>query len=131
MIQANELRIGNFTVAIGDKWETQTNQWKKGDIMKIDLYDLAVINGCNRRKEESPYAPIPLTPEILEKAGFKKDEEYNCLYLSFGLFQIRTWSDGSVGLSVEEYNCTQIKYAHQLQNIYFALTGGEELNIEL
>lgn len=123
MIQANELRIGNYILMNG---EVVRVGWS---LIK-DVRDQKKGIETNQNKG-SKYDGIPLTPEILEKAGFKKDEEYNCLYLSFGLFQIRTWSDGSVGLSVEEYNCTQIKYAHQLQNIYFALTGGEELNIEL
>ena len=74
--------------------------------------------------------PIPLTTEILEKAGFKRDSDYDGLY-SFGGYNFDL-TDGVVVCLVNlEYKIGQpVHYLHQLQNFIYALTG-EELNIQL
>ena len=65
---------------------------------------------------------IPLTEEWLLKFGFEKDNELNFVKFSF---KVHFWSNynsymyGWIGGNIE------IKYVHQLQNIYFALTGQE------
>ena len=78
--------------------------------------------------------PIPLTPEILEKAGFAKKYDYYEIWygnedISFQLLNdgwYRMWEcDGMEGRTGIAY-----KYVHQLQNLYFALTG-EELKLDL
>jgi hypothetical protein len=99
------------------------------------------------------FSPIPLTPEILEKAGFEfydsevydyEDDENDFIFQSW-----RKWKNKivyyRVDLVPEEYcymfgisrfnddhtfTLSGCKYVHQLQNIFFALTG-EELNIEM
>ena len=69
---------------------------------------------------------IPLTEEWLLKFGFEKDNELNFVKFSF---KVHFWSNynsymyGWIGGNIE------IKYVHQLQNIYFALTG-QELTIQ-
>jgi|ERR1051325_3201089 hypothetical protein len=81
---------------------------------------------------------IPLTPEILEKCGFNYgnnksgvlrleiaylNEDYPCtLQVSGSGIQICRSGVGSI--------CPSIFYLHQLQNLYFALTG-KELEINL
>lgn len=64
---------------------------------------------------------IPLTPEILEKCGFVQTSA-------------ATFGNGIIGIYFGEgeyfYNHGKGKYLHQLQNLYFALTG-EELNCPL
>lgn len=136
MIQASELRIGNW-VALndrdGDKRNVKVlNIEERGINVYTTSYSVELEGHFleDRSHDGKWIEGIPLTPKILEKAGFEKDDEYNCLYLSFGLFKICTWMDGSVRFSVEEYNCKKISYVHQLQNLYFVLTN-EELNIEL
>jgi hypothetical protein len=81
--------------------------------------------------------PIPLTEEILLKAGFKR-------YGKDGVVRKCILGDGSPGkhreyikftyigcyyINYDNYNVV-IYYVHQLQNLYFALTG-EELEIKL
>jgi hypothetical protein len=72
--------------------------------------------------------PIELTEEWFLKFGF------DSLDTSFGkLFEFRTgryaWlidNFGSLHLYYSEYeNIANVKYVHQLQNLYFALTGQE------
>ena len=73
--------------------------------------------------------PIPLSPEILEKAGFEKD---SVGYFNNGIYCMK-FNNNTCKWSFGEWYMGQfceIKYLHQLQNLYFALTG-EELNINL
>jgi len=113
MIKSNELRIGNLV-------EQKVNS---------DSGTYCIITAIGLLTESDIDAePIPLTPEILEKAGFDIDIDgyfviKKCLYwLDEGVIQI---SLGHAPL----FNCP-CKFVHQLQNLYFALTG-EELPIEL
>jgi hypothetical protein len=84
--------------------------------------------------------PIPLTPELLEKCGFvrSQDEDENSLTLVNGRKTFK-WVEGNdddyfliyqtdCGL---DYNTAfELEHLHQLQNLYYALTG-EELEINL
>jgi hypothetical protein len=79
--------------------------------------------------------PIPLTPEILEKAGF----EYAAGFAdSYNRHPITLYNNPfKEGWTVENLFEQQIKddllviqHVHQLQNLYFALTG-KELTINL
>lgn len=84
--------------------------------------------------------PIPLTPEILEKAGFVVEgtgsvKKYTKLDFE-GTGLVTDAEDGVVSVWVQIWSSWEYidhkarLYLHQLQNLYFALTG-EELNIEL
>jgi hypothetical protein len=76
--------------------------------------------------------PIPLTPEWLEKFGFKKEPDTD-------IYSIPTYSHSDLIMRNESYEewhfiyndkrLRVIKFVHQLQNLYFALTG-EELTIK-
>ncbi len=102
---------------------------QKQDHFKVCAADILDINSNGPQT----YQPIPLTPEILEKAGFDEwakghwkmsnssckrgwSKEFN-YYLPY--FELSTYV-GNV----------KLKYVHQLQNLYFALTG-EEIEIKL
>ena len=65
------------------------------------------------------YKPIPLTEEWLLRFGIdKKDRVIN------GNFNIGVlYYNG--GIDYFEFDVTHIKHVHQLQNLYFALTGKE------
>jgi len=70
----------------------------------------------------SAYSPIQLTPEILEKCGLINNK-------IFPEIEYFTLVDGSLHFE-DRYTCVDVKYLHQLQNLYFALTG-VELNVQL
>ena len=61
--------------------------------------------------------PIPLTKELLLKLGFKKmgEKAFFCngvqIYFSNNSFEVENFGD--------------VDFVHQLQNLYFVLTGGE------
>ena len=84
---------------------------------------------------EEGVEPIPLTPEILEKAGFEEFPDSSGLYgyeaFTKGNCYVEISPTRGIGVSIGSMETAQsIKYLHQLQNLYFALTG-EELNIKL
>lgn len=122
MILPNELRIGNWLIDI-----------KFGSYIRFKSF----FGLCNVETNPDLYNPIPLTPEILEKAGFKYDEgmESYDLFTSSGLISIATdysffIGDNHLECGFAGGNKSLVKYLHQLQNLYFALTG-EELQIDL
>lgn len=123
MINANELRIGNWV-----NFNNIPHQIDGGDI-----YDLE--SGPNVRDNADPdrWLPTPLTPEILEKCGFVKETGDSAAWIKHGTILIKStdYDDGRlivVGLSYwvgEEQHCCYVHNLHQLQNLYFALTGTE------
>ena len=95
---------------------------------------LEVLSDCINTKDLEgvfDFEPIPLTEEILLKCGFEDlgdllliniqggeiSYEYGCIYLGMGHYY-------------QESNQLEIKNLHQLQNLYYSLTG-KEINIEL
>lgn len=131
MIQANELRIGNWVldsdrdnpyfhqvVRIETKEYTE---WDSGNEFNI----VCLLEGTKDSYFEIIPSPIPLTEEWLVRFGFRKTFD--------SPFEYFEWTDHNLQLS-EKFDCylgkfTQpIKYVHQLQNLYFALTG-EELKL--
>lgn len=132
MINATELRLGNWV------------HWVKGismivdDFVRVDAKNItAIIAFCN----EDFYEPIQLWPWILEKAGLKLvnkrwekpntiEDEFmggNGFYID--IFEIN--GEENYRFFFDDSNSgVFIKTVHQLQNLYFALTG-EELKIEL
>lgn len=124
MIQPNEIRVNNYYNRIDS-----INHSKLG-FCKWDSSDWYRIGECIDYLEN--YEPIHLTEEILLKCGFDRicnNFEYDWLlihtHLSTGEFHFLLNESKSGKLKV-----TNLKYVHQLQNLYFALTN-EELTINL
>ena len=121
MIQPNELRIGDIF-------------YFKGELTAITyayLYEFV--------KGNVHLVPVELTPDILEAAGFKYNqltENYE-IFIDFeGLIALNKY-DYSIFIGADNEDrgytgrtSTACKYLHQLQNLYYCLTG-EELQIDL
>jgi len=122
MMEEKELRIGNY-VNIEDT------------VLRVDLQELYY--------NSSLMNPIPLTEKWLSKFGFKK---YNFTNKENGYIienkeasksiYIRTFIEPNTTNFFNVFNRSEcertklqfiksIKYVHQLQNLYFALTGQE------
>lgn len=107
-----ELRIGNF----------------------VKLKNMPVPNSYLieswREFEMNEFEPIPLTEEWLVKFGFERDQINNTWSNSNSFFAIEFDGNGWVNsINGGEYtNGTTFQHVHQLQNLYFALTG-EELTL--
>ena len=132
-MKASELRIGNYLFADVGLPSYQAHALYKGDM--IDL-----LHG----KLEGKIFPIPLTEEWLLRLGFLLVHEKNKHYCisdpngykdthRINIFPTvndkwhMAFSD-TLGGYKDYIVTTKIQYVHQLQNLYFALTG-EELTI--
>ena len=131
MIQANELRIGNWVnyeqtshIVTGIKNNVIWSRWKGQENDEDEYLD-----------DFDNYKPIPLSPEILGKCGFvrynntwelvsDKNERYGVW-----CFTIYDYRESGYNYNSAEFP-VKLNYLHQLQNLYFALTG-EELTVKL
>lgn len=152
MIKANELRIGNWV-------EDEVLGWIRvvgihtDDVRVIFNHMTAerVIEVHSREIKTSELKPIPLTPEILEKCGFTNTSVKNPFFDMFDIsvpfkralsvnnpgtpneFVFFAESDGSNSrevVTIRNFDYHGKTYLHQLQNLYFALTG-TELEVKL
>ena len=123
MIQPNELRLGNLLRDKVSKTELKIIELAEKDIVTyvIDRSKFPLEKGWSLE-------PIPLTEEILLKCGLKLITERTKNYMLKGI-------SGEPCFHFNKNNTVScykanIKYLHQLQNLYFALTN-QELNITL
>lgn len=124
-MKPTELRIGNSCLY-------KINGEEKGKEIIIDAQDLVAISQFFVASKISPYYAIPLTEEWLKKFGFRNGSSGMPAFWWIGVKELLSqpntdnqifnyWPRGD-SFSI------QIKYVHQLQNLYFALTG-EELTL--
>ena len=133
-MKAQELRIGNLLNHFWiDKDGTPHNVIRITGIMKqfIILDDNRLPEYLNLHENECE--PIPLTEEWLVKFGFEKSKQPNGT-IFYGqrsvFFRITKHPNRDDIFHLFGYEFTVVlEYVHQLQNLYFALTG-EELTIK-
>ena len=117
VLKENDLRIGNFIKVISSNktFDSYITQAKGYDIVRIEEKSFTYWN----------YEPVILTEEWLLKFGFKVD--YGCIILSTNRGVITIEEDLAEISSVITHNgvMAPCRYVHQLQNLYFALTGSE------
>lgn len=110
-MKAEELRIGNYILLDGGKHKIRRDTL------------INILRGVSNLK------PIPLTEEILLKCGFK--HKGNGFYEILGCFiELCNVGDEFYYCGFKGKSIGNIKHLHQLQNLYYCLTG-EELNIKL
>jgi hypothetical protein len=131
-MKASELRIGNFIYKESEyEFENGINQIIS--VLQFECVSTRPLN-CHVKHynvNTSNLKPIPLTEEWLLKFGFEKTEwdNFNSYRLMIGSndYAIILYSDGNC--EVGDIITCKIEYVHQLQNLYFALTG-EELTLK-
>lgn len=138
MINKNVLRIGNWVENLKDFKDLHV-KYKNSPPIYYKIKSLHEI-GANvsvfkkslvADSDYSTLTGIPLTPEILVKSGIKVQlvfadgiSEYNVI--DNGKFETIVVSGNIIRL--QGVPSKPIEYLHQLQNLYFALTG-EELEV--
>jgi hypothetical protein len=115
-MKANELRIGNKIIFSEDGTIFTVGSIEEKGFMVQNEEETAWI-------ESEEFEPIPLTEEWLLKFGFA----WKNFAFRDGKFTVRFQKEFYVYLSVEGIRPITIKldYVHQLQNLYFTLTGEE------
>ncbi len=123
IINAEELRIGNLVnvfLGVGDNGPEYKNVEVHGIMKAVNRYNFYTIN--HNGEEYSieflnNFEPIILTKEWILKLGFKK---FCNDYTKKGII-LHTRKRGFI----IKKSVPQMNYVHQLQNLYFALTGEE------
>ena len=106
-MEVKELRIGNYLMYDG-----------------YFIKSYSVYGFINIIKNIDNYEPIPLTEEWLVKFGFLLDLHHH-RRLTYSLNRITTYMQDGIFWCDILWDCLEIKYVHQLQNLYFALTNEE------
>lgn len=116
-MKVNELRVGNYVMHPDNKSYFGVS----GALIK----ELQISQHLQKDLK-----PIPLTEEWLEKFGFEKIKHiHNGIYYLHRLVKISIYPNGMIELR-GSVGWNKMQYVHQLQNLYFALTG-EELEIKI
>ena len=122
-MKATELRIGNYYQYAGDNGiiYTQVKEIKHNQFGLLGDFDGTNFEICK---------PIPLTEEWLVKFGFEKTyDDFNWYIKGNYCFSFLKELDLIVfKIKIQTVGICTIKYVHQAQNLYFALTG-EELRL--
>ena len=111
-MKANELRIGNWIQTNISKEPVKVLGVKKGEILDSGVWDYT-----------TRYEPIPLTEEWLLKFGFEKIRGVYW-FVRGAYFEYEGFDTWTLYQDEQDY-LTDLKHVHQLQNLYFALTGDE------
>lgn len=118
-MKAQELRIGNYvefsTPALSINIKELSHKVSSKDLVNLEENKILL-------------EPIPLTEEWLVKLGFDSTPHHENVVYYYNVnfdFRIEAYSNGYI--SFEEW--ADLKYVHQLQNLYFALTE-QELTIK-
>ncbi len=124
-MKANELRIGNYVYMDMSIDDIEVVRLKIGDLASFAI-------------EARELYPIPLTEEWLLKFGFEFYKKQVSLNVGGELFnyavknEIIIWTDLKTGWTLDgriNRKTHWLNSVHQLQNLYFALTG-EELKLK-
>ena len=136
-MKASELRIGNYVQSDGDivaingfspLFHLERCNTDEGCNLLIDIINNDGTINLGWECEIKDANPIPITDEWLLKLGFTKPND--CWYHfidfndDFDSFKI-SFSDDLKTYFLVGYLSKHIQYVHQLQNLYFALTGKE------
>lgn len=119
-MDARELRIGNLVYHLMRNYLDQRKEWLEPTI--IDCEDLETI--------DQRFQPIPLTEEWLLRFGFfMVNKSYFEHSKSRFFLEYTKDLNGDWYIMINDSPRIYLEHVHQLQNLYFALTG-EELTLK-
>ena len=120
MINVIELKIGNYV----EYSLSNIPQRIKSIIFSSEGYVVNFLDSDFANVVEK-IKPIPITEEWLLSFGFNKSG--STIYKNIGRIEIGTIANGKrFYIQIGTENVTlNTKYVHQLQNLYFAITGDE------
>lgn len=121
-MKVEELRIGNLIFY-------HSNFTKETRVKVVDLITFSLLLGSHEEFKES-YLPIPLTEEWLLKFEFwTSDWDVHSTLRKQVLDSSLVYDKDNKTFDLGDLLNIKIEYVHQLQNLYFVLTG-EELKLK-
>ena len=118
-LSAKDLRIGNYVYVFS----------VIGKVVEIKKNQILVLSDSlvNKKIVEYNYEigfinSIPITNDLLFKAGAKYINEYWYEFYTYGIIKHKSFIE-FYSCVKGDYICNSVKYLHELQNLYFALTG--------
>jgi len=128
-MEVRELRFGNLVYELQGCYDSDNDCFNFNDNDKIEtIVNIDVLKRMINQKEYEVFEPIPLTPKILEKCGFK---------IRNGQMELGSFSfvSGNIFYAIGETFGTcetplpHIKHLHKFQNLYYFLNDKElEIN---
>jgi len=142
-MQSNELRLGNYVSVISDVLDPFLNDHglegidNAFKVVSVDSLNVNIsIDGLECELSLNDLGSIPLTEDCLVKFGFERTKKTfvdGAYAVTFSRNKDGGWAiyDTSIdeGTNYLTPNLGFCEHVHQLQNLYFALTG-EELTIK-
>ena len=139
-MKANELRIGNWVewVYPNRAPKLSRKEWiTDREVLQVQALGRRLVGVRDSSYQYDQIEPIPLTEEwLLKSFGFSYAADPKTMYYSKVFDEVALYEfiiKRKFGRSFFYFDTknfvTQIKHVHQLQNLYFALTG-EELIIK-
>lgn len=137
-MRVSELRIGNYITGISFDYEDNAIE-SECCVLGLDItqslgYGWSImVDSKDDIDEFESFKPIPLTEEWLIKFGFERVTPMGSTYDNNYAYELKDWGrialKNGVLVSDQYYFldglCFDIKHVHQLQNLYFTLTGKE------
>ena len=130
-MEARELRIGNLVYSYAEWHQISCEQVSTVSV----VFNNSVILAHGLEVKLNKIKPIPLTEDWLLKLGFGRCDDHvmsiKCfdeLLIEYDYHFHRCFVVIDTDTTTDIKWVTHIKHVHQLQNLYFALTG-EELKI--
>lgn len=124
MIQANELRIGNMVDVTPNAYHYL--KINKEPFVVKQILELSVsFESFYSLERYEDLQPIPLTEDGLKSLGFVFTDMADMgihIGLKVNIEVSLNWHEGRIWIGEA---CTHIQFVHQLQNLYYALTGQE------
>lgn len=126
-MDARELRIGNLLKDKAGKvfGVENVSEYGLNGYSWSDTYYGTQSGGHEFTYNLEDVSPIPLTEEWLTKFGFNKDGDTKDLLFDYAICLERRINDLFLVQVDWPHKKKEIKYVHQLQNLFFALTGQE------
>lgn len=128
VIKGQELRVGNLVYFNGNHKEIGVvSEIMKNDLNKVAPYKIGINHRVDIYYDIDKLKPIPLTEKWLLTNDFKKHDRINGTdyHLHPLVIMFKNKDIWMIQVQLQTIDKSVLNYVHQLQNLYFSLTGRE------
>ena len=123
-VKAQDLRLGNWFNYYGGKHKGYIIAVKLNTLSDNSDVAITIEGGGYTKTDVKDLSPIPLTEDILLRLGFEQDENKNrWIKVANNHEELEIYSDWEDDKCI--YERVFIYSVHELQNLFYALTGQE------